>query len=115
VIERDLRRIPNVGPAVARMLERLGVRGLSDLRGQDPNRLYYRLCEMDSCRHDLCVLDTLSAVVDYASGAPARPWWSYSRQRKTAEQVVRRARPTGGLSIGSDASAGLRRVGHRKR
>lgn len=78
----DLRRIPNVGPAVARKLERLDIAGIGDLRGRDPHELFERLCTLDARRHDPCLLDTFVAAVDYANGAPARPWWEYSRERK---------------------------------
>jgi hypothetical protein len=78
----DLTDIPNVGPAVARMLRQLGISSLDDLRGQDGSELYERLCELDGRRHDPCLLDTFRAVVDYADGGPARPWWEYSRERK---------------------------------
>jgi hypothetical protein len=77
-----LTAIPNVGPAVARMLERLGIDSLDDLRGQDGEELHARLCALDGRRHDPCLLDTFVAVVDYADGGPARPWWEYSRERK---------------------------------
>ena len=77
-----LTEIPNVGPAVARMLERLGVSALDDLRGRDAEELFERLCALDGRRHDPCLLDTLAAVVAYADGGPARPWWEYSRERK---------------------------------
>jgi hypothetical protein len=80
--ENQLRQLPNVGPAVARMLIRLGVERADDLRGQDPERLFQRLCDLDGTRHDPCLLDTFVAVVDHANGAPARPWWYYSRRRK---------------------------------
>ena len=80
--ENELRQLPNVGPAVARMLIRLGVERADDLRGQDPERLFQRLCDLDGKRHDPCLLDTFVAVVDHANGAPARPWWYYSRLRK---------------------------------
>lgn len=80
--EQDLRKLPNIGPAMARDLLRLGIEREADLRGQDPEELYRRLCALDGRRHDPCVLDTFTAVVDFASGAPARPWWEYSRQRK---------------------------------
>lgn len=80
--ETELRKLPNVGPAVARMLIRLGVERERDLRGRDAEDLYRRLCDIDRRRHDPCVLDTLIAVVDHANGAPARPWWEYSRERK---------------------------------
>jgi hypothetical protein len=78
----DLTAIPNVGPAVARMLERLDVSSLDDLRGQDGDELFARLCALDGRVHDPCLLDTFVAVVDYANGGPARPWWEYSRERK---------------------------------
>jgi hypothetical protein len=80
--ENDLRALPNIGPAMARMLMRLGVERAEDLRGRDPEQLLERLSEIDGRPHDPCVLDTLTAVVDYANGAPARPWWYYSRLRK---------------------------------
>jgi hypothetical protein len=80
--ENDLRALPNIGPAIARMLMRLGIERPADLRGQTADQLYRRLCDMDGRRHDPCLLDTLVAAVDHANGAPPRPWWYYSRLRK---------------------------------
>jgi len=80
--ESDLRALPNIGPAIARMLLRLGIERPDDLRGQTAEHLYRRLCAMDGRRHDRCLLDTFVAAVDHANGAPARPWWYYSRLRK---------------------------------
>ena len=79
-----LTSIPNVGPAVARTLERLGLHEPADLRGQDADELFERLCALDGRRHDPCLLDTFHAAVDVADGKPARPWWEYSRERKAA-------------------------------
>ena len=81
----DLQTIPNVGPAVARKLERLDVHSAGDLRGRDPHELFERLCTLDGQRHDPCLLDTFVAAVSYADGGPARPWWELSRERKAAE------------------------------
>jgi hypothetical protein len=78
----ELTAIPNVGPAVARMLARLGISSLDDLRGEDGEELFERLCVLDGARHDPCLLDTFVAVVAYADGGPPRPWWEYSRERK---------------------------------
>jgi hypothetical protein len=83
--ENDLKALPNIGPAVAKMLMRLGVERPADLRGQDPEQLFHRLCDLDGRRHDPCLLDTFVAAVDHANGAPARPWWSYSRARKNRD------------------------------
>ncbi|HVF78521.1 MAG TPA: helix-hairpin-helix domain-containing protein [Solirubrobacteraceae bacterium] len=83
----DLQSIPNVGPAVARKLARLDMATVEDLRGQDGEELFERLCSLDGRRHDPCLLDTFVAAVDYANGAPARPWWEYSRERKARARV----------------------------
>ena len=80
--ENDLRALPNIGPAVAKMLMRLGIERQDDLRGKTGDELYRKLCELDGRRHDPCLLDTLVAAVDHANGAPARSWWFYSRLRK---------------------------------
>ncbi|HWC27997.1 MAG TPA: helix-hairpin-helix domain-containing protein [Solirubrobacteraceae bacterium] len=78
----ELQTIPNVGPAVARMLARLEVANVDELRGRDPHELFERLCALDGQRHDPCLLDTFVAAVDFANGTPPRPWWEYSRERK---------------------------------
>lgn len=78
----ELTSIPNVGPAVARELGRLGIAAPHDLRGRDPDELFERLCALDGRRHDLCLLDTFVAAVSYANGEPARAWWEFSRERK---------------------------------
>ena len=81
----DLTSIPNVGPKVAAKLRRLDIDSPEDLRGLDGEDLFERLCALDGRRHDPCLLDTFVAAVDYANGAPARPWWEYSRERIARE------------------------------
>lgn len=92
-----LTAIPNAGPAVARKLRSLDVECLDDLRGADAEELFECLCAMDGRRHDPCLLDTFTAAVDYANGGPARPWWEFSRERKTRAAALspraRAARP----------------------
>jgi hypothetical protein len=78
----DLTSIPNVGPAVARKLERLGIAHPDDLRGRDAGELFEELCVLDGQRHDPCLLDTFAAAVAFVGGGPARPWWEFSRERK---------------------------------
>jgi hypothetical protein len=82
----SLTSIPNVGPAVARTLERLDIVTPADLRGRDPHELFDRLCQIDGRNHDPCLLDTFVAAVSYANGGPARPWWEFSRERKARER-----------------------------
>jgi len=78
----DLQTIPNIGPVIARMLARLDIATVDDLRGRDGEELFERLCALDGQRHDPCLLDTFMAAVDFADGGPPRPWWEYSRERK---------------------------------
>ena len=78
----DLTTLANIGPAMARDLTRLGVGSVADLVGRDPVELYERLGAIDGRRHDPCVLDTFMSAVDQANGAPPRPWWTYTAERK---------------------------------
>jgi hypothetical protein len=81
----ELEALPNVGPAVAEKLMRLGIRRPDDLRAHTADEWYQRLCTLDGRRHDSCLLDTFTALVDHTNGAPARPWWCYSRLRKARD------------------------------
>lgn len=84
-----LQRIPNVGPATAQDLLRLGIASFDDLVNQDPDEMYERLCCLDGTKHDPCVRDVFAAAVAYALGKPARPWWEFSRERKARERQSR--------------------------
>ena len=82
--EGTLEDLPNVGASVAADLRRIGVRAPRDLRGKDPFALYRKLERVTGTRHDPCVLDTFIGAVRYVEGAPARPWWHYTSERKRA-------------------------------
>ncbi len=91
-----LEDLPNVGRAIAADLRRLGIDRPQDLRGRKPLALYRRLNRVTGQRHDPCVLDTFIAVVRFVDGEPAKPWWSYTAERKRMlERVpaVRRRTP----------------------
>ncbi len=77
-----LEDIPNVGPAVAADLRRLGIATPARLPGRDPCALYDELCRITGRRHDPCLLDTFIAAVRYMEGGPKQPWWAYTAERK---------------------------------
>ena len=77
-----LEDVPNVGPAIAADFVRLGIRTPRELTGRDPYALYDELNRVTGTRHDPCVLDTFIAAVRFMDGAPARPWWKYTAERK---------------------------------
>jgi hypothetical protein len=82
-----LQEIPNVGPKMAAVLIKLGVRSLGDAADRDPDGMYHELCAIDAKRHDPCVRDIFAAVVSHADGGPARPWWEFTPERKAREQA----------------------------
>lgn len=90
-----LEDLPNVGPAVAADLARLGIRTPRALVGRDPYALYDELNRVTGTRHDPCLLDTFIAAVRFMDGAPARPWWKYTAERKRtlAQRTARAASP----------------------
>jgi hypothetical protein len=77
-----LEDLPNIGPAIAEDLRRIGVRTPRELKGRDAFVLYQKLNAATGTRHDPCVLDTFMAAVDFMNGAAAAPWWTYTAQRK---------------------------------
>ena len=77
--------VPNVGPAVAADLRRLGITSPGELSGHDPYAMFDDLCRLTGQRHDPCLLDTFTAAVSYANGGAARPWWEFSRERKARQ------------------------------
>lgn len=81
----QLTDLPNIGPASAADLRRLGIHHPKDLIGKNADTLYHTLCALDGIHHDPCVLDVLQSVVDYMHGGEALPWWTYSAKRKQKE------------------------------
>lgn len=77
-----LEQIPNIGASLASDLRTIGVDEPRELIGRDPHRLYRALCEHTRSRQDPCVLGTFISAVRFMEGAPARPWWHYTAQRK---------------------------------
>lgn len=77
-----LEQLPNIGQSIAADLRLLGVHHPRDLATADPFQLYQGLCRATGQRQDPCVLDTFLAAVDFMRGAPAKPWWDYTAQRK---------------------------------
>jgi predicted GIY-YIG superfamily endonuclease len=86
-----LEDIPNVGPAVAGDLRRLGITSPGQLPGRDPYAMYDDLCRLTGQRHDPCLLDTFIAAVRCMEGGPKKPWWKYTAERKR-ELAARSAR-----------------------
>jgi hypothetical protein len=77
-----LNQLPNIGPAMVRDFNLIGISKPADLIKKDPYALYKKLCVKTGVRHDPCVLDTFISAVRFMRGAPAKPWWAYTAERK---------------------------------
>jgi hypothetical protein len=85
-----LEDIPNIGPSIAADLRQLGITLPAELPGRDPYAMYEDLCQLTGQRHDPCLLDTFIAAVRFMEGAPKKPWWKYTAERKR-EMAARKA------------------------
>ncbi len=78
-MKHPLEVIPGVGPRIAGVMERLGIRQVTDLRGRDPEDLYRRECLMKGFQEDRCALYVWRLAVYYAEHKTHEPeklkWW----------------------------------------
>lgn len=79
---RQLTDLPNIGVAMARDLQRIGIHQPEQLRGQSALALYQKLCAHDGVRHDPCVLDTFISIVRFIDGDAPQAWWHYTAERQ---------------------------------
>ena len=86
---RRIARLEDIPNAVAADLRQLGITSPGELPGRDPYAMYDDLCRITGHRHDPCLLDTFIAAVRYMEGAPKKPWWAYTTERKR-EMAARR-------------------------
>ena len=70
---RTLTDLPNVGPAVAADLRRLGIDSPEQLKGRDAFALYDQLCAITGRRQDPCVIDVFLSITRFMEGDEARP------------------------------------------
>lgn len=77
-----LEDLPNIGPAMTRDLNLLGIQTPSDLIGRDACALYEELSARTGLRQDPCVLDVFLSVVRFMDGGTAQPWWAFTEERK---------------------------------
>lgn len=77
----QLEQIPGVGKSIARDMQRIGINSVRQLKGQDPEGLYLKLCDFKASPVDRCMLYVLRCAVYYASNSDHDPellkWWSW--------------------------------------
>ena len=82
---KELRRIPGVGPSIARDLYEQGWRRVDELKGADPQTLYERQCELQGGHVDRCWLYVARCAVYFAQSLHPEPeklkWWNWKDGR----------------------------------
>lgn len=77
----SLEVIPGVGKSIARDLRDLGIEEVSDLKGQDPEKLYAKLCRLRGTPIDRCMLYVFRCAVYFAShkkhDSELLKWWKW--------------------------------------
>jgi hypothetical protein len=77
----DLQTLPGIGPSMARDLRDLGFQSPSELRNQDPEKMYSDLCELRGQSLDRCVLYVFRCAVYAATSDQSDPellkWWNW--------------------------------------
>ena len=78
---KDFKRIPGVGKSIAQDFVDLGFASVDELKGEDPNQLYERLCLLKGCPVDRCMLYVFKCAVYFAETAHPDPellkWWNW--------------------------------------
>jgi hypothetical protein len=92
--ERQLKDLISIGPAMLRDFEMMGIRSVTQLAKQDPQRMYEKMGRLTGRRQDPCVLDTFCAAVAQAKNprlvAEKCQWWWWSRERKKRSKDAKR-------------------------
>ena len=81
----ELQAIPGVGPSIAKDLIDLGYLQVPDLKGQDAEQMFERLCALRGERIDRCVLYVFRCATYFAGQKRHDPerlkWWNWTDAR----------------------------------
>ena len=80
-VSSELEQIPGVGKKIAQDFREMGISSIEDLKGQDPEALYQRLCTYQGKSVDRCMLYVFRCAVYYVSVNLHEPellkWWNW--------------------------------------
>lgn len=89
-ILKNLRTIPGVGKSIAEYLWDLGYRGVEELRGQDPEMMYNKYCDLRGQPIDRCLLYVFRCAVYFSEEDNPEPallkWWNWTDERMVARE-----------------------------
>jgi len=65
-MKQELRSIPGVGKVIAQDFIDIGINQVTDLKGKNPEKLYFELCAKKNCQIDRCMLYVCRCAVYFA-------------------------------------------------
>lgn len=81
----ELEKIPGVGKSIAEDLQNIGITKISQLKNQDPEKLYNKSCAYEGQLIDRCLLYVFRCAVYYASHQKHDPkllqWWNWKDKK----------------------------------
>ena len=78
-----LTKIPGVGKSISEDLFNIGIRKISDLKGQNPQKLYEKSNKFEGVKQDRCLLYVFRCAVYYAETPEKKrnkeklKWWNW--------------------------------------
>jgi hypothetical protein len=91
--EVRLEDLRGIGKKMREDFKILGVESVRQLKAEDAQKLYDRMCEITGTRQDPCVLDTYRCAIEQARNPnlpeEQKDWWYWSKVRKTAGGLSR--------------------------
>ena len=93
---KELTVIPGVGESIARDLVNIGITGVADLKGKDPEQLYGASNKFAGCVQDRCLLYALRCAVYYSETpeeereAEKLRWWNWKDNKTCRPRSNRR-------------------------
>lgn len=85
-LARHLNDLANIGPAMLRDFEQLGITRIDQLAQHTADGLYQKLADITGHRHDPCVWDTFRAAIHEAQTGEKTPWWQWTAERKARQE-----------------------------
>ncbi|MEN9407736.1 MAG: hypothetical protein RLZZ455_952 [Candidatus Parcubacteria bacterium] len=80
-IRSPLLSIPGVGKSIVQDLRLLGIMRVEDLKGNNPEKMYAKLCALRKSHVDRCMLYVFRCAVYFASHVTHDPellkWWNW--------------------------------------
>lgn len=80
--KHELMTLMNVGPAILKDLQLLGIHSIFELAKADPDQLFETLQVKTGHPHDPCVWDVFAAIIHEAKTGEETPWWHWTPIRK---------------------------------